>query len=178
MLLVCGLALTVAGLALHKPVLYLFGASDDTYRYAADYLAIYLLGTVFVMTSLGLNPYINSQGFARIGMLTVLLGAAANIVLDPILIYACGLGVRGAAIATVYLPGALRFAGCCGSSPAPKPSCAWSVRRAFRPDWACIRRIAALGTSSFVMSLHRQPRPGGLQRHPCAPSAATSTAAS
>ena len=138
------------GLVFHKPVLYLFGASDDTYRYAADYLVIYLLGTVFVMTSLGLNPYINSQGFARIGMLTVLLGAAANIVLDPILIYACGLGVRGAAIATVISQGlsaawVLRFL------TGPKTELRL-VFRGFSPDWACIRRITALGTSSFVMS--------------------------
>ena len=150
MLVVCGLVLTVVGLVFHKPVLYLFGASDDTYRYAADYLVIYLLGTVFVMTSLGLNPYINSQGFARIGMLTVLLGAAANIVLDPILIYACGLGVRGAAIATVISQGlsaawVLRFL------TGPKTELRL-VFRGFSPDWACIRRITALGTSSFVMS--------------------------
>lgn len=150
MLMVCGVALTVVGLVFHKPVLYLFGASDETYRYAADYLTIYLLGTVFVMTSLGLNPYINSQGFARIGMLTVLLGAAANIVLDPILIYACGLGVRGAAIATVLSQGlsavwVLRFL------TGPKTELRLQIR-GFHPDWACIRRIIALGTSSFVMS--------------------------
>ena len=101
MLLLSGVVITIVGVAFHKPILYLFGASADTYRYASDYMTIYLLGTVFVMTSLGLNPYINSQGFAKIGMLTVLLGAAANIVLDPILIYGFGLGVRGAAIATV-----------------------------------------------------------------------------
>ena len=149
MLMVCGVALTVVGLVFHKPVLYLFGASDETYRYAADYLTIYLLGTVFVMTSLGLNPYINSQGFARIGMLTVLLGAA-NIVLDPILIYACGLGVRGAAIATVLSQGlsavwVLRFL------TGPKTELRLQIR-GFHSDWACIRRIIALGTSSFVMS--------------------------
>ena len=113
-------------------------------------MTIYLLGTVFVMTSLGLNPYINSQGFARIGMLTVLLGAAANIVLDPILIYACGLGVRGAAIATVFSQGlsalwVLRFL----TGPKTELRLRW---KGFRPDWGCIRRIAALGTSSFVMS--------------------------
>ena len=150
MLLLCGVVLTVVGLVFHKPVLYLFGASDDTYRYAADYLTIYLLGTVFVMTSLGLNPYINSQGFARIGMLTVLLGAAANILLDPLLIYVCGLGARGAAIATVISQGlsavwVLRFL------TGPKTELRLVVR-GFRPDWACIRRITALGTSSFVMS--------------------------
>ena len=84
MLLLSGVVITILGIAFHKPILYLFGASSDTYRYASDYMVIYLLGTVFVMTSLGLNPYINSQGFAKIGMLTVLLGAVSNIVLDPI----------------------------------------------------------------------------------------------
>ena len=150
MLVVCGLVLTVAGLVFHKPILYLFGASDETYPYAAAYLLIYLLGTVFVMTTLGLNPYINSQGFARIGMLTVLLGAATNIVLDPVLIFLCGLGVRGAAIATVVSQGfsaawVLRFL------TGPKTELRLRFR-GFRPDWACIRRITALGTSSFVMS--------------------------
>src|SRR5699024_10572480 len=87
MLMVSGAALTLIGIVFHKPLLYLFGASGDTYPYAAQYMTIYLLGTVFVMTSLGMNPYINSQGFARTGMLTVLLGAVANIILDPILIF-------------------------------------------------------------------------------------------
>lgn len=145
MLVVCGLVLTVVGLVFHKPVLYLFGASDETYRYAADYMTIYLLGTVFVMTSLGLNPYINSQGFARIGMLTVLLGAAANIVLDPLLIYGLGMGVRGAAIATVVSQGlsavwVLRFL------TGPQTELRLQFH-GFRPDWACIRRIAAVRRS-------------------------------
>ena len=101
MLLVSGAVLTAVGLVFHRPLLYLFGASDATYPYAASYLTVYLLGTLCVMTSLGLNPYINCQGFAKIGMLTVVVGAAANIVLDPVLIFVLHLGVRGAAIATV-----------------------------------------------------------------------------
>lgn len=150
MLLLSGLALTGAGILLRRPLLFLFGASADTYPYASAYMTIYLLGTVFVMTSLGLNPYINGQGFARTGMLTVLVGAAANIVLDPIFIYAFGLGVRGAAIATVLSQclsalWVLRFL----SGRKAELTLAW---RHFRPDWSCIRRIAALGTSSFVMS--------------------------
>lgn len=150
MLLACGLALTLVGILFHRPILFLFGASEDTFPYAADYMTIYMLGTVFVMTSLGLNPYINSQGFARIGMLTVLLGAVTNIALDPVLIYGFGLGVRGAAIATVisqFLSSVwvLRFL------TGPKSELTLQFR-GFRPDWACIRRIAALGTSSFVMS--------------------------
>ncbi len=150
MLLLTGIVLTALGIALHKPILYLLGASDATYPYAASYLTIYLLGTIFVMTSLGLNPYINSQGFARIGMLTVLLGAMANIVLDPVFIFVLDMGVRGAAVATIL---------------SQLLSAAWVLRfltgrktelrmnfRAFRPDFGCIRKITLLGTASFVMS--------------------------
>ena len=105
MLLLSGAVLTVLGIAFHRPLLYLFGASEVTYPYASSYIVIYLIGTLCVMLSLGLNPYINCQGFARTGMLTVALGAAANIVLDPIMIYGLlgcpKLGVAGAAWATV-----------------------------------------------------------------------------
>ena len=101
MLVVTGLFLTLLGLILHKPLLFLFGASTATYPYASGYMAIYLLGTVFVMISLGMNPYINSQGFAKAGMKTVLLGAALNIILDPIFIFLLHMGVKGAALATI-----------------------------------------------------------------------------
>lgn len=150
MLLVCGAALTVLGLAFHEPLLYLFGASGDTYGYASDYLTIYLLGTVFVMLSLGLNPYINSQGFARTGMATVLLGAVSNIVLDPLFIFGFGMGVRGAALATILSQGlSALWVVAFLRGPRTELRLHW---RGFRPDWACIRRITALGTSSFVMS--------------------------
>ncbi len=101
MLVVTGLFLTLLGLIFHKPLLFLFGASTATYPYASGYMAIYLLGTVFVMISLGMNPYINSQGFAKAGMKTVLLGAALNIILDPIFIFLLHMGVKGAALATI-----------------------------------------------------------------------------
>ena len=77
------------------------GASDVTYHYASDYLSIYLLGTVFLAISTGMNTFINLQGFPKKGMLTTVLGAGINIVLDPIFIFVLGLGVKGAAIATV-----------------------------------------------------------------------------
>ena len=82
-------------------LLVLFGASDATLPYALDYARIYILGTVFVMTVLGMNPFITTQGFAKISMLTTVIGAVINIILDPIFIFALGLGVKGAAIATV-----------------------------------------------------------------------------
>lgn len=171
MLMVCGLVLTVVGIVFHKPLLYLFGASDSTYPYTAQYMTIYLLGTVFVMTSLGMNPYINSQGFARTGMLTVLLGAVTNIILDPILIFGLGLGVRGAAIATV-LSQLLSAVWVMVFLTGPKAELRL-VFKGFRPDAGIIKRILALGTSSFVMSFTDSlpviP--------PCAPSAAICTSA-
>ena len=106
MLLLCGSILMLGCLAFKRPLLYLFGASDATFPYADAYLTIYLFGTIFVMISLGMNNFINSQGFGRIGMLTVLLGAVLNIILDPILIFGFHMGVRGAAVATVISQGA------------------------------------------------------------------------
>ena len=85
----------------HEPILYAFGASDITYPYARDYLLIYALGSIPVLLTLSMNAFINSQGFASVGMITVLLGAVLNIILDPLLIFVFHMGVKGAAIATV-----------------------------------------------------------------------------
>ena len=101
MLLFTGGLLMGISLIFRKPLLYLFGASSATFPYANAYISIYLCGTVFVMISLGMNQFINSQGFGKIGMLTVMLGAFTNIVLDPIFIFGFHMGVRGAALATV-----------------------------------------------------------------------------
>ena len=86
---------------LRRPILYLFGASDVSYVYADQYLRIYLWGTVFSMLSTGLNGFINAQGFPRMGMLTIILGAALNLLLDPLFIFVLDMGVGGAALATV-----------------------------------------------------------------------------
>lgn len=102
LLLLLGAAGTAFFLALKEPILYLFGASPDTFPYADGYMSIYLCGTLFVMISLGMNPFINAQGFGKVGMMTVLLGAAVNIALDPVLIFVFHMGVRGAALATVF----------------------------------------------------------------------------
>ncbi|MEG0229832.1 MAG: MATE family efflux transporter, partial [Oscillospiraceae bacterium] len=83
------------------PVLLLFGASEASLPYASDYLGIYLLGTPFVMLALGLNPFITNQGFTKFSMITIVVGCALNIILDPIFIFVLNLGVKGAAIATV-----------------------------------------------------------------------------
>ena len=82
-------------------MLQLFGASSDTLPYAMEYLNIYVTGTIFVMISLGLNSFISAQGFAKISMFTVVIGAVINIVLDPIFIFGLQMGVRGAALATI-----------------------------------------------------------------------------
>ena len=93
--------LTAALLIWGRGLLLAFGASENTIGYAADYMNIYALGTVFVQLTLGMNAFITAQGFASIGMYTVLIGAVTNIVLDPVFIFALGMGVRGAALATV-----------------------------------------------------------------------------
>ena len=83
----------------------LLGASDMTIEYADSYLTIYLLGSTFVMIGLGMNSFINSQGFGKIGMMTVLLGAVANLILDPVFIFVFHMGVQGAALATIISQG-------------------------------------------------------------------------
>ena len=151
LLLLFGLSLTGLCLAFRRPILYLFGASDLTFPYANDYLTIYILGTVFVMVGLGMNPFINSQGFSRMGMMTVTVGAVVNIVLDPIFIFGMGMGVRGAALATVISQGC---------------SAVWVLRfltgrrailrlrlSALRLHAGRVKRILSLGSSGFAMSM-------------------------
>ena len=101
LLLVSAVILTVLGYLFSKPVLFAFGAGEESYVYAKQYLRIYLAGTVFSMISSGMNGYINAQGYPRIGMLSVVVGAVTNIILDPVFILWLGWGVSGAALATV-----------------------------------------------------------------------------
>lgn len=101
LLVITGVILTVLGSVFCGPVLTLFGASDTSLPYAMSYMRIYLMGTVFSMVALGMNPFINSQGFANVGMTTIFLGAVTNIVLDPVFIFVFRLGVQGAAWATI-----------------------------------------------------------------------------
>ena len=151
MLLFTGLLLTVTGLVFKRPLLYAFGASDATYPFADSYLTIYLLGNVFVMMSLGMNSFINAQGFGRMGMITTLIGAVLNIILDPILIFALDLGIRGAAIATVVSQAASAlwtFIFLTGKKTILHirlSSMKLEVRR--------VGSIIALGTSGFMMSI-------------------------
>lgn len=150
LLVIAGLVLTVLGLLFKKPLLYAFGASDVTFPYANNYITIYLLGSIFVMIGLGMNQYINAQGFARIGMCTVLLGAVTNIVLDFLFILVFNMGVQGAALATVIAQGlsaawVLRFL--CG----PKALLRLRLKH-FRLQLPIVKRISALGLSSFTAS--------------------------
>ena len=101
LLITSSFLLTAVGYLFAKPILFAFGAGEESYVYAKAYLDIYLIGTVFSMISTGLNGYINAQGFPRIGMLSVTIGAVCNIILDPIFIFGMNMGVAGAALATV-----------------------------------------------------------------------------
>lgn len=101
LLLVFSIVLTIFFQLFKTPLLYAFGASDNVIFYAQEYITLYLWGTVFVMLSLGLNTFISGQGNAKIAMLSVLIGAVTNIILDPIFIFVLGMGVKGAALATV-----------------------------------------------------------------------------
>lgn len=101
LLVVASVILFVACSALLRPILFLFGASSGSIGYAERYLRIYLYGTVFSMISTGMNGYISAQGFPRFGMLTTIIGAAINIILDPLFIFVFSMGVEGAALATV-----------------------------------------------------------------------------
>ena len=101
-LLALSVALTAVFQIFQEPILWAFGASENTIGYAMDYMGIYVWGTVFVQISLGMNMFITSQGFAKTSMLTVIIGAALNILLDPVFIFVFDMGVRGAAIATVF----------------------------------------------------------------------------
>ncbi len=151
LLVVFGLVLMALGLLFKRPLLYLLGASGETYPYADAYITIYLLGSVFVTLSLGLNTFINAQGFSRTGMLTVAIGAVINLILDPVFIFVFHMGVQGAALATIL---------------SQMVAAAWTLRfltgrktyvRIRRDRLRCsaarVRRIAGLGLAGFTMSV-------------------------
>ena len=149
LLLITSLVLTAVFQIFAKPLLLTFGASANTVGYALDYLRIYTLGTVFVQITLGMNAYITAQGFTTVSMKTVLIGAGLNILLDPIFIFSLGMGVRGAALATILSQAVsalwvLRFL--TGSKTK------WRLRKAnLRPVPAVFLPCMALGLSPFIM---------------------------
>ena len=149
LLLLAAAGCFAVGYFFRKPILFAFGASEESYYYADQYLRVYLWGTAFSMVTTGLNGYINAQGFPKIGMATTLIGAVINIILDPIFIFTFDMGVEGAALATVISQGI---------------SCAWVLiflmgkkavirirRSSVRISLARSKRICALGITGFVM---------------------------
>lgn len=149
LLLCCSLVLMALCYLFQKPVLYLFGASDISYPYAEAYLIIYLLGTPFTMIATGMNGFINAQGFPRVGMLTTMLGAALNLILDPLLIFTAGMGVRGAAVATVISQAVsamwvLRFL-------TGKKALIPLRREHMKVEFPLLKKILSLGVVGFIM---------------------------
>ena len=147
--LVSSALLMAVGYLFMRPILFAFGASEDSFVYAKAYLDVYLVGTAFSMIATGLNGYINAQGFPRIGMLSIVIGAAANIALDPVFIFALGMGVKGAALATVISQGlsalwVLRFL-------TGKKAILPLKRENMTLDGQVVRDIAKLGTANFIM---------------------------
>ena len=149
LLIVISIILTVFFFIFSRPLLFLFGASSETIDYGTSYMNIYVLGTVFVMISLGMNPFISAQGFAKISMLTVTIGAVINIILDPIFIFLLNMGVPGAALATIISQGV---------------SCLWVLKfltgkrtvlklklKFFKFNRHIISSVLALGFAPFIM---------------------------
>jgi MATE efflux family protein len=151
LLIILGLLTSVTGLIFKKPLLYLLGASSATFDYANQYITIYLCGTIFVMLSLGLNSFINAQGFARTGMLTVSIGAACNLILDPVFIFILGMGVKGAALATIisqFIAALWTFTFLTGKKTIIKIE-----KDCLIPNFKRTMKIFGLGLSGFTMSI-------------------------
>lgn len=151
LLVILGVAIPVICLLVKEPVLYLFGASDVTYPYANEYITIYLSGSLAVMLTMGLNPFLTAQGFTKVGMMTVIIGAVCNIILDPVFIFVFDMGVSGAALATVI---------------SQTVSAVWIVvfllgkknlirvrRRNLLLERGVVARITGLGVSNFIMNI-------------------------
>ena len=149
-LVATALVLTGVGYLFKRPVLYLFGASDDTWPYADAYLSIYLAGTVFSMIATGMNGFINAQGFPKVGMLTIILGAVLNVILDPVFIFALNMGVRGAALATV-ISQAVSFLWVMRFLTGDKALMRLR-REKMKPDFPLLREIGGLGIPGFIMA--------------------------
>lgn len=151
MLLISAVLLMAVCYTFKKPILYIFGASNQTFGYADSYLSIYLMGTLFVMISLGMNSFINAQGFGKVGMMTVMTGAVVNLVLDPVFIFLFDMGVKGAALATIISQAVsavwvIHFL--TGKNAILKLS-----KEYMRIDVKLLREITLLGTSGFVMAV-------------------------
>lgn len=149
-LVISSLIIMAALLIFGEDILMLFGASENTLPYAMDYLSIYCLGTVFVQLSVGLNYFINAQGFAKYGMFTLLIGGVLNIILDPIFIFGLHMDVAGAAIATVIS----QFVSCVWVMKflLGKKTTIQIKKEYFKFDLDIMKRVLGLGFSPFFMS--------------------------
>lgn len=149
LLVITAVVLTVVFQSFAEPLLLTFGASGNTIGYALDYLKIYTMGTLFVQVTLGMNAYITAQGITTVSMKTVLIGAGLNTLLDPVFIFGFGLGVRGAALATI-LSQAVSAAWVLRFLTGPKTK--WRLRREdLRPRPKVFLPCLALGLSPFIM---------------------------
>ena len=148
-LIISGIVLTMVIELFKEPILMMFGADAQTIVPAIEYIEIYALGTIFVQITQGMNAYINTQGFAKTGMLTVMIGAILNIVLDPIFIFVFDMGIKGAALATILSQAVsaiwvLYFL---------KEKSPMKLRREYMiPDLKVLGSIMMLGVSPFIMS--------------------------
>ena len=149
LLVITAALLTLVFQTFAEPLLLTFGASENTIGYAMDYMRVYALGTLFVQVTLGMNAYITAQGFTTVSMKTVLIGAGLNTLLDPVFIFGLGLGVRGAALATILSQAVsavwvLRFL--------TGEKSKWRLRRKnLRPEPRVFLPCLALGLSPFIM---------------------------
>lgn len=149
--IIVSIILTALILIFNRDLLMAFGASENTIGYATDYMSIYAVGTIFVQLTLGMNAYITAQGETKISMISVLIGAVANIILDPIFIYLFGMGVKGAALATII---------------SQALSCAWALsflfgnktilrirRENLKIEASVVLPCIALGLAQFIMQM-------------------------
>lgn len=151
LIVITAILLSVFGFLFCEKILYAFGASQTTILYALPYMQIYIIGTLFSMISLGLNPFINAQGYPTIGMVTILIGAILNIVLDPIFIFSFHLDIQGAAIASVLaqIVSAIFVLRFLTSKKAEYRLRFFSLGMA--EFWDCTKNIVSLGMAGFVM---------------------------
>lgn len=147
--IILSVGLTAVLLLWNRELLLLFGGSENTIDYAVEYMNVYAIGTIFVQLTLGMNAYITAQGFAQTSMLTVLIGAICNIILDPIFIFGLGLGVQGAALATVISQG---ISCCWVMAFLLGKKTLWRIRREnLRLRRKLLTPCLALGLSPFIM---------------------------
>lgn len=153
MLCICAILIMTVGLLFANPILTLFGASREALVYAIPYLMIYLIGTLPSMIATGMNPFINAQGYSTIGMLSVAIGAVANIILDPIFIFVLNLGIRGAAIATILS----QFISAVFVLYFLHNKSEFRVQflpvEQWKESWKLAKDITSLGTAGFIMQL-------------------------